>query len=151
MRYFTKQLWKDINSSDEQTRLQAEKTWDQNDRDYSAVFSAVRHLFPSNFVNTFLEAGGFHDWQICGIHVESMVGEHRCRLELQTDEKAVTLSFEGLQRMALDIPKLDAGMEDTLSWGYCELAAEQDGLLSVNVLCDEESELLFICKSVVVK
>lgn len=94
MKYFKKELFADINSSDFERQDKALKQWDINDCLYAEYFERIRHRFPESFLDAFFSHGGFHDYEICSLSAH--LSEKRIEFSLFHKDLKSKIVFSGV-------------------------------------------------------
>ncbi|KOF55782.1 MULTISPECIES: hypothetical protein [Clostridium] len=69
MRYFTDELWEEINCGVKERREIAEKKWDKNAEEYRAVFNNIRYRFSKKFLKIYEKEANFHDYKLKEIKI----------------------------------------------------------------------------------
>lgn len=144
MRFFTGELWRKINDTDEAVRTQAQKEWRDNDLQYAQEFEAIKKQFPQGFIRGFLRRGGFHDFTILGIWTFAGRTSRTCELLLTDGRETVKLSMDGVKALRIDADLSQGNLE----WGYSEFGITPEGTRTLSVLCAFTNELYFEFRSI---
>ena len=143
MRYFTKELWANINDENAAVRTQAEKQWALNSQAYQREFDTVRKQLSRNFMKEFLCRNGLHDYIISEISVKEKGRKYFCEMMLTDGLETVVLVMRELQAFSLNVESFQQCVMGKLAWGYSEFALTEDHGISLSVLCDFQNELCF--------
>lgn len=149
MKYFTKELWSQINDIDDDVRQQAQQVWSQNTQKYQQEFEKVRNFFPSKFLKLFFSCNELHDYIIQRILLTSnKKGKQSCQLQMENGNEMFIIELCEIQCLNLNIASFESCINGQLRWGYCEFDAEDRDTLKMSVICDIENELNFVFKSI---
>lgn len=64
MKYFTDELWNEINSDSKEKREEASLQWEKNAEEYYKIFENIEKLLPKKFLKLYLKENGFHDYEL---------------------------------------------------------------------------------------
>ena len=148
MRYFTKNLWEQINSSEENIRLRAEKDWFNRNEQYRQEFNRTKRYLPRSFVKEFLRRKELHDYEITAMDMINSDGKYNCKLQLIGENEHINLILTDIKSIKIDIGSFKACVQGKLAWGYCEIERMLDKTIRLSVICDTQNELQFECKSI---
>lgn len=150
MRYFTGELWRNINSDDRTVREQAREEWKKRGALYSKIYDREKKLFPEDYIRIYEKAHGFHDLTIKNINMIMDGWTNRsCVVELSDGKEEYELVFQGVSSFAASFPSLPARKRDEMWWGYDEIG-HKGKRLSISVLCAFENEFTINFKTVTV-
>lgn len=155
MKYFTSDLWKKMNSFSKIERDLAEEQCEKNDLTYAAYFSKIKNKLPVNFLNTFIDCHGFHDYNIKSINISNEEKQKDSPISLTINvgnsKKSFSIIYQGVEKYNIFIPGTSNWMNSNMRWGYTEFELLNDGLFKQNTLCDMDSEIEIVFKNVEVK
>jgi hypothetical protein len=155
MKYFTSDLWIKINSNNKNERNLAEEQWDKNDSIYTAYFSEIKNKLPVNFLNTYFDCQGFHDYIIKDIYISNQEKQKDSLISLTINvgnpKKSFSIIYQGVEKYNIFVPGTCNWMNSRMSWGYTEFELLSNGLFKQNILCDMDSEIEIVFKNVEVK
>lgn len=147
MRYFTKQLWAEINDENEAVRMQAEKQWELNSHAYQLEFDSIKKLLSRNFLKEFLCRNGLHDYLILEMSVRKKGRKYFCEMKLTDGLETVVLVMNELQAFSINVESFKHCIMGELAWGYSEFALTEDHNISLSLLCDFQNEQYFQFRS----
>lgn len=148
MRYFTKQLWAQINDEDESVRAEAEKQWELNCRAYQQAFETVKKQLSQRFLKRFHACCELHDYVIEGISVTKKRKKYDCEIKLADGTETVLLKMNELKAFQMSVDSFQNCIMGELAWGYSEFSLTEDGGIALSVLCDFQNELHFQFRSI---
>ena len=143
MRYFTKELWMNINDCDTGIRAKAEKEWSENQVIYQQQFAELKKRLPRRFVKEYLSRNGLHDYTILGITINRIKKEYCCELKLSNRQETVFVTITGIKQLRIDIDSFRYCIQGKLLWGYSEFELSSDDNMKLAVLCDMQNEIQF--------
>ncbi len=146
MKYFSKELWGELNSIDQKKRASAETKWKENLIRYSAEFERVKPLLPSGFLKEYLSNNGFHDYLILSISI--VFSSHVVKLLLSNGYTKGIVELSGVNKYSVRCCGLENCICGNLSWGYSEFNVDHSGRITLSILCDIDNELFFECASI---
>lgn len=147
MKYFKKELWYQINDSDESIRLNAEREWKENDQLYSRKFEEVKKLLPRRFVKEYLKRYGMHDYCILGLHIVKKGKTYSCEMQLTDGTETVLITMLGLEAVRMDVDSFPHIL-GRLEWAYDEFDITPENNIRLSILCDFQNEMQFEFKSI---
>lgn len=147
MKYFTSTLLKKINDSNEDTRENALKEWQEQSQKYMVHFREVCKKLPSEFLKLYEDHAGFHDFKISGISYQDAQKPYVI-ISLKTRTEEMTLTFSDVQQFFINIIDKTPCIMGLLAWGYCEFDMCMNDAISVNILCDIENEIKIVFKTI---
>jgi hypothetical protein len=150
MRYFTAQLWSDINSSDKELARKAEQQWFRNTKSYDKCLAKI---LPSlNKTNQrFFDKLSLHDGSPILFSIGDLSSNWTTQAKTNIAEIKVmhpdhkvnhiyVLRYSGIQNFTIDFPrKIQLFREKPCvfgNWGYDELSVTKDKLLKHDILFD---------------
>lgn len=141
MQYFTFELWSKFSSENELERQQADVQWDENSKVYLQMFEQLKARI-SKQVFEFFTNEGFHDYHIQNL--EMVHGDYKQKNPIDvtiTVTNAIDtwkLNYKCVQRFEVQYNNANTsslsfhnGFDD---WGYDELLAVNEGILSHEIL-----------------
>jgi len=147
MKYYRKELWREINSLDESTRTWAEQRWAMADVEYSNYFNKIKKYLPKSFVNIFNNHSGFHDYTINCISITS--GEkNNCEFVLTSSPYTIHLVLYDVSKVQCDISGFSSCICGKLHWGYLEIEILSSRQIEVRILFDLENEMRIDCRKI---
>lgn len=152
MNYFTKELWRQTNSRNNELARIAGIQWEKNSRDYAVYEKSIARYFHDGLLTLLKSNGGFHDFQIKEMKFsvtkkKGILG----RITLSGNGKRFRITLTGVTKMCVDVADMSWCICGLLSWGYYELAILDENQISLSVLCDVENELHFECADIFVQ
>jgi len=144
MKYFKKELFADINSSDFERQDKALKQWDINDCLYAEYFERIRHRFPESFSDAFFSHGGFHDYEICSL--SALLSEKRIELSLFKKDLKSIIIFKDVSDFSISAD-FDTNNSFESSVVYWENLYEKNKMV-FNILLGNGSEINITCDKV---
>lgn len=145
MKYFTKELWAQINDPDKAVRVEADKVWSENNIRYQQEWEVVKKYLSNSFVEQFTSNYGFHDYFIHGIYVidNPPKATYSCMLRLATGTEKCKIVMRGLKSVNMGLVSLTDLFRGTLEWGYSEFDITERNTITLSVLCAMKSEMQF--------
>ena len=64
MRYFTPELWKNLNSTDRSIREAAYCKLEDNRKQYYQYFETIKHFVPQSVIQQIVQNQNFHDYTL---------------------------------------------------------------------------------------
>lgn len=148
MKYFTPEIWSEMNSESEQVQLAAHNKWEHNAQVYAQEFEKIKNRFAPKFLKQFLFHNEFHDYRILDICLLFENCKKSCELVLSNGNTSMILRMMGLVACNLKIESFDSCVQGMLSWGYCEFDKGTPASVTLSILCDPRNELWFEFKSI---
>ncbi len=146
MKYFTDQLWSDMNDEDEQIRKHAETKWEDNSKAYWARFGqSVRERLPKR-VSQCHSAVGFHDSELIKIDISQ--GAQRAKyhvtvtIHLLLQGGKWIIQYKNVSKISFDYFTDGGTMSGLDDWGYDEFLDVDEKLLSHEILFASGTTLL---------
>lgn len=144
MEYFTKELWRQINSKKQEERERAEKEWEENAKKYCDYIQRNKYM-KIRKIHKKLAQYDFHDSEIDALCWNS-----------GKQEFVISINgyAENLQIIYSKVKKINLGLNDAvavpigLRWGYYELLQESRRLITMDMLFDFENELTITAESI---
>ena len=99
MKYYKKQLWKQLNSSNEEEREKAKVKWHKNDAAYAKVYKDISKAFPADFIRAYSSHKGFHDY--CILSFDLSLAEKSCTIILTKGKSVICLTLKELKKCKL--------------------------------------------------
>lgn len=145
MKYFTKELWAQINSSDEELRTKAEKEWSERSKKYGLRFEKIKKWLSCSFLKDYLRRNGLHDYTIIGIEISASkkIKEYSCKIKMTDGVEIVSITMSDLKSFQIDISSFQCCMLGKLTWGYSEFDFTHEKHITLAVLCDLQNEMMF--------
>ena len=78
MRYYKKELWEMMNSTNVNKRERAEEEWDNNDRRYNEYMDKISVKINRSILETIKMFKRFHDYIVEGIYISTKSKEIKC-------------------------------------------------------------------------
>lgn len=149
MKYFSKELWKDLNSEEPERRKLAEQRWQTADEEYAKYFDGIKKRLPHSFIKTFLAHSGFHDYLIqCLSFIPAGGRDNCCEFTLFSPPYTIQLVFQNVTKLQCNVDGLSSCVGGELSWGYTEMEILLDKIIEMRILFDPENEMLIDCKKI---
>ena len=144
MKYFTKELWRQLNAEEQEVREDAEKRWKENEIEYCNYIRGNRHIKIRKLRDNLLKYN-LHDSSIYRMVWDSEKQKFVIETEYQGNE---------LQIIFLRVKKVNLSLQDALAiptglrWGYYELFQESRQFITIDILFDFENELSITAEAV---
>lgn len=150
MKYFTYELWTQINSENKAERETAELEWNYNYREYIEYLQRIKPQIARGTRTAIQEMTegnvSLHDFRLAGVTYSSKqtskkIGPaHRpykriCRLQLTDGMTEVELVLSGITQMSIEIEHFKGKDFNDLHWGYCEFVFEKPYII-LSILFD---------------
>ena len=148
MKFFTRELLAKVNDCDPKIRGDAERQWKENDLCYSRQFESVKKHLPRFFVKEFLRRSGLHDYEIANISFLQRGRRSSCEIHLTNEAERIVLELNSLSAVHLDLQDVFCCMPHMLTWSYSEFDICTEQRISLDILCDQHSEMYFEFKSI---
>ncbi len=148
MKYFTKELWADMNSDDPQKRAYANKMWMAHAKEYQNEFKKVKHYIPHFSLKLFQMYDSFHDYIISEIRFTQEKRVKNCIIRLNRGSESVCITMRDISKVHISIDDFDGCICGNLQWGYCEFSIDKMKRLHLSVLCDIDKELNFVFRKI---
>lgn len=143
MRFFTKELWQEINSTDVLLRTAAEHKWNENSAQYLNEFERVKSKLPRRFVTEYLSRNALHDYSILGLFLTRRNRKYACEIQLTDNAETVLITMDDLHAFNFDVESFQQCVLGKLSWGYSEFEITRDGNIKLSILFDMLNEASF--------
>ena len=147
MKYFTKELWKAINSEDPNKRSDAERQWHNNGVAYMEYISANKRVLPQKVDDLFAKYAGLHDATLSEISL-LMDKEKSIKLVFNVNNANVVISLEEVQSVSMSLFSLTDIAGRKLSLGYHEFEFLESNRIRFSAIFDTENEVDIIFKSI---
>lgn len=148
MKYFTKELWADMNSEDPQKQSDANKTWIMHTKEYQNEFKKVKHYLPHSSLKLFQMYDSFHDYIVSEICFTQEKRVKNCIIHLNKGSESVCITMRDISKVHISIDDFDCCICGNLQWGYCEFSRDKMKRLHLSVLCDIDKELSFAFRKI---
>ena len=134
MRYFKFDLWKHL-TEDYNMRL-----WNENTHCYNDYFDSIKKSFSDEFINTYLNFKGFHDFKIQSIKHDNT--GFIC-FELQKNKTKIDIRYEGVKSFNFDFNNCcnDLQIGDLPEWGYDEFHKLKDNSFTHSIITSSGIEI----------
>jgi hypothetical protein len=129
MKYFTKILWEQCNSTDSIVRKKASKEWDENAQKNFKQYKNIRKSISFEFIKIYEKEYGFHDWKIEKIEA-SMKSNKLFSIFLTKGERKVIINYGDV--LMFDVVVANCIEED--QWGYAEFSITNDSYIKHEIL-----------------
>jgi hypothetical protein len=162
MRYFTDELWKEINSGIKERREFAEKQWERNVEEYAILFENIKHRFSKKFLNIYLKEDNFHDFKLKEIKV--LHGKYgytdpvKVSLVIYNESNVWQLDYVGIEKIALDYKKTENSSSHSRqfqygfdNFSYDEFFQINDRIMSHEILFASGATLLIYFNKILIK
>ena len=153
MKYFTKELWKRINSDNVLVCNNAMKEWEERTNEYVCAFNLIKEKFPRTFLKVYDQNEGFHDFELKSITFQAKRKKHNCELHLTRHNDHAILFLSDLSVFSVDFPalSLENCVGGKITWGYAELDYSSDHMFCISILFDYENEMMLRAKKMKIK
>lgn len=148
MKYFTKELWADINSDNPQKRAYADKIWMINVKEYQKEFKKIKRYLPYSSLRLLQMCNEFHDYTISEIRFTQEKQSKNCIIRLNSGSESVCVAMKDISKVCISIDDFDGCICGNLQWGYCEFSRDKMKRLHLSILCDIDKELSFAFKKI---
>ncbi|MBQ7861108.1 MAG: hypothetical protein IJ349_02765 [Clostridia bacterium] len=134
MRYFKYELWK---NSTEETEA---RLWNENSHRYYNYFNSIKKFFSNDFINSYLNFKGFHDYKILSIRYAD--AESVC-VELKKNKTKIDIRYEGVKSFSVDFNNCcnELQIGDLPEWGYDEFYKLKDNYFTHSVITSSGIEI----------
>ena len=145
MKYFTADLWNKIQYPE--TYAEASSQWDINLAEYMKVYNSIKHRLPTEFLNTYHQYEGFHDYHLESIKVNNYENKSDPSVEIIISEfgNSFLITYKDVSRFRTSYEKGNwAGFDD---WGYDEFLPVDNKYLTHEILFASGSSILLQFKN----
>lgn len=150
MKYYKKEFWSLMHSSNEREREEAKSQFRNNSKKYGPYFEMIKDRLPIEFLSVFNENKWFHDFNILSIQIYNNSSKSMIDIEIGHNDKHYKLLLDEVTKISIDVPNKNYWMPAGMTWGYTEFELFDDEW-KINVLCDINCELEFCFKSIEIK
>lgn len=140
MKYYKKELWQLMHSSDEQKRKEAQTQFRVSAKKYGPYFDKIKHELPVDFLITFNENKWFHDFNITDIHFKNIESRTIVSINISLGDIQYNLIFHEVTKFVVDVPNKEFWMPTGMKWGYTEFEL-LNNVWAINILCDINCEI----------
>lgn len=152
MKYFTPELWADINSEDILIKNAANERLDKNIMLYNEYFSSIKHLLTKSFLTTYDKCHSFHDMFFKQISIiEERQWKTKIVMQLTDELDIYQLEFINVTSYNFDFKGHDNCIMWRPSWGYCEFESIDSERMKISILCDIKNQLEIVFKKIIAK
>lgn len=148
MKYFTRELWKSINSENAEEREFAYTQWEQNDISYETYIGSLKNARLKKAIKIMDQYDGFHDYDVDSITYN--VDRKTCDIFLHYCDRKYQLHFFGLSAIRADMGFLNFDFPK-LRWGYYEIELLSNKKWLFSAAFDWENEISLTVDGVHVK
>lgn len=159
MKYFTNQLWEEINCGIKERREIAEKQWKKNVEEYAKLFEGINHRFSKKFLNVYSKEDNFHDYELKEICVSQGKAGYsdpvKVDMIIYNQVNMWRISYTGIEKTSLDYFRIcpsprhfQYGFDE---YKYDEFYEINDKLLSHEILFGSGAILLIYFNKVSIK
>lgn len=140
MKYYKKELWQLMHSSDEQKRKEAQMQFRISAQKYGPYFAKIKDELPVDFLVVFNENKWFHDFDITDIHFNNGQSRTTVSINISRGDIQYNLIFHEVTKFVVDVPNKEFWMPTGMKWGYTEFEL-LNNLWTINILCDVNCEI----------
>lgn len=152
MKYYTKELWGNVNNENEEIRIDADKQWIDNSNCYSIVYNEVKNKLQKRFINIYEKELGFHDWKVKALNINQKFIKRKSIMEVEIiitkDLKIYQISFIGIEKINIEYGKDFSICEGFGDWGYSEILTNEDKTISFEILFSSGATFLIHFKKI---
>ena len=138
MKYFTRELWRGINSSDINEKESAYIQWEENTLNYETYIKSLKSIKIKKFLKKAKLYDDFHDYDINSVIYN--IERNTCDILLSYCGKRTQLHLWGICSIHADMQSLDLTFPK-LRWGYYEIELLSNKRLLFSVIFDMENEI----------
>lgn len=141
MKYFTRELWRQINSEQESERIAAEQQWNKNDERYCKYISKIRSKL-SSYIRLFLNRSmEFHDAPITEITFSQRGTEKTCRMKLDMPSGEIEMILHDVSSYVVSLTSFQSAVAGQLNWGFSEIKHTAGNRYRLSIAFDLDNEL----------
>ena len=148
MKYYTENLLRGINSTNDIVRENSNKALSKNLQEYFSYFETIKHCFSKKFIDIFEKNAGFHDSFID--EIKYIGKENSIVIKVSCRDAVFELIFKKVSKVIFDMD-LEDMFWSTLCWQYCEFELQSDKKMKFNLLCEVGNEIEFVYEKLYVK
>ncbi|NQX66666.1 hypothetical protein HQN90_11060 [Paenibacillus alba] len=140
MKYFTDELWTQMNYGSTVDQEQAHHQWTENNKAYAALYPSLQDRLSRKVYDHF-KTKGFHDYRLKNVEVKhsdyGVLNPVKVALTVTDYSEEWTITFKKIKKLEL---KFECGESDFEKrrgfddWGYNEILIVDDDTLSFEVL-----------------
>ncbi|TCK93208.1 hypothetical protein EDC19_1399 [Natranaerovirga hydrolytica] len=150
MKYYRKELWQLMHSSDEKKREKAKIEFRESAKKYGPYFEEIKDELPADFLKVFNENKWFHDFTISNIQILNDERKSTIYIDILNGDKEYRLRLDEVIKMSVDVPNKAFWLPSGMRWGYTEFELLNGGW-RINILCDINCELEFVFTNIEVQ
>lgn len=159
MKYFTYDLWCDINSSCKEEQDKADLQWNENLVAYWKHFEEIKDRLPAPFLKTYFDHGCFHDFKLANISTTNLAYGKKnpiwLHIDIENDGITYRIIYKKVKKILIDFNETDhtEGRRGFDDWGYSEFLPVDDKTLQHEILFASGATVLvqFQNKSIQIK
>ena len=148
MKYFTRELWKLVNSENTEEKKFAYMQWEQNAISYETYIGSLKNTRVRKALKTINQYDGFHDYDVDSITYN--VDRKTCDIFLHYCDRRYQLHFFGLSAIQADMGFLNFDFPK-LRWGYYEIEFLSNKKWLFSIAFDPENEICLTVDGVRIK
>lgn len=148
MKYFTSELWKQMNSEAMQERDYALKKWIENEKKYKDELMSSYDQEPVLIDRMISLDDLLHDGLIANFQFFQKRKTNGCKIEIATDNKKYTIVMHEVTRVIFAIDDFQWSVCCELHWGFSEFELTEGKAMRLSVLCDPKNEIVFEFESI---
>lgn len=138
MKYFTRDLWKQMNSGDKEKSKAALDQWNTNSQEYMQYIRSIRRKDIRKIHEKIMEFDEFHDYDIDLLEYNKKLNVFN--IFLSYIDRRFRIHFYGVKKIRAvmeDVPAVPTG----LRFGYYELEYTSDKKIVMSIVFDFENEI----------
>lgn len=141
MNYYTRTLWKQINSQDEYERARANEQWEKNSEAYSAYIQSLNNPVLTKFNNILNRYQGFHDYIVDSVLYNKE--SQKIMMVMHLNRRKTRLLFRGVEAVETNCGDICRALNGE-TFGYFELELLHGNKISISIAFDFEKEVRII-------
>lgn len=141
MKYFTSQIWSDLNAIDPQARESAFERADRARDQYYAYLDSIRPKLSARRWRTILQCHGLHDCAIESISVSYRSRGRRTVADVRFVMENRTVLFKDVTRFSFQVDNQTAFPCGSYCWDYCEFELLDTGRMTISILGDVTNQI----------
>lgn len=118
MRFYTKELWAEINLASRELRRKAEAKWEENDRAYMNYLKLNMDKGVQQYLDLMECYHGFHDYVVTAIHFNPETKEGS--IDLLGTQKNISILFKSVESISANLQHITL-YTPKMEWGYHEV------------------------------
>ena len=135
MNFYTRTLWKQINSQNEYERVRANEQWERNSEAYSAYIKSLNNPVLTKFNNILNRYQGFHDYIVDSVLYNKE--SQKIMMVMHLNRRKTRLLFRGVEAIETNCGDICRALNGE-TFGYFELELLHGNKISISIAFDFE-------------